>query len=342
MATENRTLGRSGIEPPAMEYHELGSSGIKVSEVSLGTHALSGDGWGEIDDEVSIKTISTALDTGMNFIDTAHAYGLGHGEEVVGKALKGRRGQAILCTKVGNRWDGKGNRWPDCSYDSIMESIEHGLKRLQTDYVDVYLLHFPDPQVDIKESMQAMSKLLDEKVIRAVGVSRFSLEKLEGATKYIDLSVAQYPLNALDRQFGLQPGFNEWHQIGPVLEFCRKRKIGVMAYGAIAKGLLAGKFTGSETFPQSDQRHKNAKFQGQAFRQWVEVAKKMKPVAEKYGKTLAQLAINWNLCQPGVVTALVGARTPEQVKENTGGSGWKLAPEDLNEIEEILARIEAK
>jgi aryl-alcohol dehydrogenase-like predicted oxidoreductase len=323
-----------------MEYCEIRTSGLQISEVSLGTHALSGDGWGQTDDEASIRTVRAALDTGINLLDTAHAYGLGHCEEIIGEALKGRREEAILCTKVGNRWDAEGNRWPDLSYDSILESIEHGLSRLQTDYVDLYLLHFQDPQVEIKESMRAMSRLLDEKVIRAVGVSRYSLDRLEEATRWIDLSVAQYPLSILDRWFGLQPGLDEWHKTTPILEFCRKKGIGVMAYGGLAKGLLTGKFTGIEMFSEGDQRRRAARFQGKEFGRWVEVVQEIKPIAERYGRTLAQLAINWTLCQPGVVTGLVGARTPQQVDDNAGASGWRLEPADLREIEKIVARMQ--
>ena len=313
-----------------MKYKELGRSGIKVSEVSLGTWTISGGNWGETDDEESIDVIRTAVDIGMNFIDTAHAYGRGHSEELIGRALNGRREDAVICTKVVNRWDEAEQKMvTDCSYDSIMREFEKGLKRLQTDYLDVYLIHSFDPNVPIKKTMRALRKLQDEKVVKAVGVSRYSLDQLKEASGYIGIDVVQYPMNIIRRK-----------EISPLLDYCHKENISVMAYAALAKGLLAGKFNGTETFPVSDNRNKNPMFQGDKFKKRVEAVEKIRPIAERHGKTLAQLAVNWNLCQPAVATALVGARTPNQVKDNAGGSGWRLAPEDLEEIEGIVADLE--
>ncbi len=313
-----------------MEYRELGKSGIHVSEVSLGTWTISGGSWGETDDEESIEVIRAAVDIGMNYIDTAHAYGRGHSEELIGQALKGRRHDAIICTKVVSRWDEAQQKMVrDCSYDSIMREVRKGLKRLQTDYIDVYLIHSFDPGVPIKETMRALRTLLDEKIVKAVGVSRYNLEQLMEAASYIRLDAVQYPINILRRK-----------ETVPLLEFCRKENIGVMAYAALAKGLLTGKFDGSETFPDNDNRHRNPMFQGEEFRKRVNAVEKMRPIAARHGKTLAQLAINWNLCQTAATTALVGARRTDQVRDNAGGSGWRLTPDDLAEIERIIAGIE--
>lgn len=326
-----------------MDYRELGSSGIQVSEVCLGTWTIGAESWVGVNDEESIETIRTAIDLGMNFIDTAHAYGLGHAERIIGEALKGRREQAVICTKVATRWDEEGTRYPDCSYDFIMQAVEDGLERLQTDYVDVYLVHYYYTKVPIKETMRAMARLLDEKVVRAVGVSRYDVPQLEEARKYVELNVGQYDLSIFQRHFSYQTPPDPdrpVRPIAPVLDYCRVNNIGVMGYGAVAKGLLAGRFDGTETFPEGDPRSRNKMFQGEEFKKRVKAAEKMRPIAEKHGKTLAQLAINWNLCQPGVTTALVGARSPAQVRDNAGGSGWRLKQEDLEEIERIVAHIE--
>ena len=183
-----------------MEYHVLGKSDLKVSEISVGTWAIGAENWGEVHDQDSLAAIRKALDVGINFIDTADIYGKGHSEEIVGQALVGRRQEVIIATKVANRWDAKGNVWPDCSYEYIMQAVRESLKRLRTDYIDVYLIHRPDPETPIPETMRALDKLLQDGVIRAVGVSRYNREQIEEAQTCLELHVAQYPLNMLRRQ----------------------------------------------------------------------------------------------------------------------------------------------
>jgi aryl-alcohol dehydrogenase-like predicted oxidoreductase len=312
-----------------MEYRPLGTSDIKVSAVCLGTWAIGGQNWGDVDDENSIAAIRRALDVGMTFIDTADIYGKGHSEKIVGQAIQGRREEAIIATKVGNRWDDEGNQWTDCSYDYILQAVEDSLERLGTDYLDVYLIHKPDPSVPIEETMRALAKLYDEGVTRAVGVSRYNREQIEEAQSHITLHAAQYPLNIFRRS-----------EITPILPFCREHNIGMMAYAPLSKGLLTGKFDEDTEFPENDLRSRSPIFQGQAFKERLEAVEALKPIAKRHDKTLAQLAINWNLCQPGVTTALTGAKRPDQVEENAGGAGWRLTPEDLGEIEQIVADIE--
>jgi len=327
-----------------MEYQELGSSGIKVSEVCLGTWTMGKGGWVGVEDEESIKTIHTALDQGINFIDTAQAYGFGHSEELIGKALKGRREEAIVCSKAAHSWDKEGNWILDCSYDFMMRSVEAGLKRMQTDYFDVYLVHDYNPEVPLSETIGALAKLKDQKVIRAVGVSRFDVPQLKEAGEYVELSAGQYPLNIYERYFDdiYLAEKDLMKPIEPVLEYCQENNIGIMAYGAVGKGLLAGRFNGEEVFPEGDNRRNNPWFKGEEFKDRVEAVEKMRPIAEKYGKTLAQLASNWVLCQPGVTSFLIGVRSPEQVKDNAGSSGWRLDQEGLEKIEKIAADIKLK
>jgi aryl-alcohol dehydrogenase-like predicted oxidoreductase len=312
-----------------MQYAKLGSSGIEVSEVCLGTWAMGGRDWGEVEDRQSIEAIRTAVELGMTFIDTADVYGHGHSEEVVGQALQGRREKVVLATKVGNRWDSEGNVTTDCSYDYILTAVEASLERLQTDYIDVYLIHKPDPNVAIKETMRALRRLLDDKTVRAVGVSRYDRSQIEEATRHIELHAAQYPLNIFRRK-----------ETTPILEYCRQQGIGMMAYAPLSKGILTGKYTGNEVFPEKDNRSSNPLFQGEEFRKRIEAAQQIAEIAKRHGKSPAQLAINWNLCQAGVTTSLAGAKTVEQVTDNAGGAGWRLTQDDLDEIERIVAPIE--
>jgi myo-inositol catabolism protein IolS len=307
-----------------MEQRPLGNSGISVSAVSIGTWAIGGANWGAVNDEESVAAIQEAIDVGMTFIDTADIYGKGHSEEIVGKAIKGRRDQVVVATKVANRWNEAGEVWPDCSYDYILEAVRASMERLQTDYIDAYIIHRPDPNTPIPETMRALDKLLNDGVVRAVGVSRYDREQIEQAQQCIQLHIAQYPLNIFRRE-----------EITPILPFCRQHEIGVMAYAPLSKGLLTGKFDSATTFPENDLRSGMGAFQGAAFKDRLDAVEKLKPIAARHGKTLAQLAINWNLCQPCVTTALTGAKTPQQVRENAGGAGWRLTTQDLNEIERI-------
>lgn len=308
-----------------MEYRLLGKSGLSVSAISIGAWAIGGENWGEVNDQDSIAALQKALELGFTFIDTADIYGKGHSEKVVGRAIEGSRKDVIVATKVANRWNEQGEVWPDCSYDYIMQAVQDSLKRLKTDYIDVYLIHRHDPNTPISETMRALEKLLQDGVVRAVGVSRYNREQLEEAQKCIELHVAQYPLNILRRK-----------EITPILPFCREHNIGMMAFAPLSKGLLSGKFSVNTSFPENDLRSQDATFQGEGFKKRLGAVEQLKPIAKKYGKTLAQLAINWSLCQSGVSTALVGVKKPEQVNENVGGTGWKIEQEDLDKIETIV------
>jgi aryl-alcohol dehydrogenase-like predicted oxidoreductase len=176
--------------------------------------------------------------------------------------------------------------------------------------------------------MRALEKLLQDGVVRAVGVSRYDRVQIEEAQDCVQLHVAQHPLNIFRSE-----------EITPILPFCREHNIGVMAYAPLSKGLLTGKFDPNTRFPENDLRSRMGEFQGEAFERRLDAAAQMVPIAEKHGRSLAQLAINWNLCQPGVTTALTGAKTPAQVMENAGGAGWQLTSADLHEIERIVSGL---
>jgi aryl-alcohol dehydrogenase-like predicted oxidoreductase len=311
-----------------MEKHPLGTSTLSVSAVALGTWAIGGENWGAVDDDESVAAIRKAIEVGMTFIDTADIYGRGHSEEIVGRAIAGHRDEVIVATKVANRWNDKGERWTDCSYEYVMQAVRASLRRLDTDYIDVYLIHRPDPNTPIAETMRALEKLLKDGVVRAVGVSRYRIDQITEAQSCIPLHVAQYPLNMFRRQ-----------EITPILPFCRENQIAMMAYAPLSKGLLTGKFGADTVFPETDMRAHSEMFRGEPFRARLEAVDKLKPIAARYGKTLAQLAINWNLCHAGVTTALTGAKRPSQVVENAGGAGWRIGPQDLQQIETIVAGL---
>lgn len=302
-----------------MEYRKLGRSPLEISEISLGCWAMGGDYWGPADDRESIATIEKALEGGINFFDTAELYGRGHSEEVLGKALKKYRDKVYISTKV---WR------TNMRKQDVKRACENSLKRLQTDYIDVYFIHYPSDDVPIEETMEAMQELKEEGKIRVIGLSNFSLEQMKEA-----LRIARYEV--------IQPCYNLlWRFIEKdVLPFCRENEIGIVAYSPLAQGLLTGKFTKDWTFPEGDGRKRAPLFQPEWFSQCIDVAEALKPFAEKYGKTQAQVAINWINAQSGITSSIVGARRPEQIQENLGATGWRLSDEDIEVIDKISRKV---
>ncbi len=283
--------------------------------------------WGHVDDRESIAAIHQAMDCGINLIDTAPIYGLGHSEEIVGKAIKGRRAEVVLATKCGLLFPSSPETPPARSLAraSILRECEDSLRRLQTDYIDLYQCHWPDPQTPIRETMGALTALLSEGKIRAIGVSNFSTELITAAREYGPIHALQPPFSMLDR-----------HAADDLIPYCSERHIAVTPYGPLAKGLLAGKFSADSRF--HDVRARDPEFLGARYRRNLGVVEQLRPFAEKYGKTLAQLAINWTAYHPGITAPIVGAKRPSQVLENAGGIGWTLSTEDRLAIDRILEK----
>lgn len=296
-----------------MERRPLGRSGVEVSVIGLGTWPMSGQFWGAADDAESERTIHRALDLGVTLIDTAEGYGNGHSEEVLGRALKGRRQQAVIADKVA-----PGHLRPE----QIREAWEGSCRRLDTDVLDVYFIHWPNIDVPIADAMGELERLRSEGKIRALGVSNFSAAEMDEAQRYGRIDVLQPPYNMFWR-------FYERDEI----PYCREHAIGVMTYSSLAQGLLTGTLTRDTQFPEGDNRPGTVLFQRDHFDRCLDAVERLRPAAAKYGKTLAQLAINWVIGRPGVSTALLGARTVAEIEENAGGVGWKLAPADLAEID---------
>ncbi len=304
-----------------MDTRKLGKLGPEVSVIGFGAWAAGGVGWGEVRDDETIAAIRRSIDLGATFIDTAEVYGNGHSEEVVGEALKDvSRDSVVLATKV------NGN---DLSKGAIKRAIDGSLRRLRVDYVDLYQMHWPDPSTDVQESMQAMSDLVTAGKVRYVGASNFDVELMEKCLEVRHLDSLQPPLDMLKRDIE-----------SSILPFCREHGIGVVAYSPMAKGLLTGKYSPSDTFAPGDFRGSDSRFQGENFLRNLRIVDRLRPIAERHDKTLAQLAVAWVLAQPGVTVAIVGAKRPSQVVENVGAADFSLSREDLDEIDTILTETD--
>ena len=239
-----------------IEYTQLGNSGISVSKVCLGTWAIGGWMWGGSEEEESIRTIRAALDKGVTFLDTAPVYGFGRSEEIVGKALKGhlKRENVIISTKVGLEWDDKGKVFRNSTRQRILKEVEDSLRRLQTDYIDLYHIHWPDPLTPIEESAQVMDELLKAGKIRAVGVSNYTPGQMDAFRKIAPLHSVQSPYNLFERQIEAD-----------VLPYAKKHGVAVLAYGSICRGLLSGKMKADSQFQGDDLRRHDPKFREPGF-----------------------------------------------------------------------------
>ncbi|WP_026693065.1 aldo/keto reductase [Peribacillus kribbensis] len=310
-----------------MEYVQVANTDMKASRIGLGTWAIGGWMWGGTNEENSIQTIHAALDKGINVIDTAPVYGFGTSEEIVGKAVKqyGNRDRILIATKVALNWKNE-QPFRDGSRQRIMKEVEDSLKRLQTDYIDMYQLHWPDPLVPIEETAEAMKNLYDSGKIRAIGVSNFSTEQMEIFRKAAPLHTAQPPYNLFERDIEKD-----------ILPYCEKHNIATLLYGSLCRGLLSGKMTSDYKFNGDDLRNNDPKFQHPRFDQYIRAVERLEKLAkEHYNKSVIHLAVRWILDQPGADIALWGARRPDQVEAVNDITGWKLTDEDKATIDQIL------
>jgi aryl-alcohol dehydrogenase-like predicted oxidoreductase len=290
-----------------------------VDVLALGTWAIGGTQWGPSDDDESVRTIVSALDAGMTFIDTADCYGEGRSENIVGRAIAGRRDGLFIATKVGVLGNDQVGWKLDTSRKHVLEGCEASLKRLGTDVIDLYQLHWPVKDTPIEESIGALNTLREQGKIRYAGVSNFSAAQLREAAKF-------GPVVSLQSEFSMLTAGAREDDI-PTAE---SLGVGFLAYGPMARGLLTGKFHGTEPeFPEGDVRRNDKRFHGEGWKRSQAVLDVLGPIARKHGRTVGQVAVNWVLCQPGVTSALVGARHPGQVEENIGSQGWRLEDRDL-------------
>ena len=300
---------------------------LPISRVGLGTWAIGGWMWGGSDEAESIKTIQHAVDLGINLIDTAPVYGFGHSEKLVGKALAdgGRRDKAVLATKVGLEWV-DGNVYRNSTPERIREEIEDSLRRLRTDRVDLYQVHWPDPLVPIEDTAETLLELQREGKILALGVSNFSPEQMDAWRHVAPLHSTQPPYNIFEREIE-----------NDVLPYASQHKLLVLSYGAICRGLLSGRMRFNRKFDGDDLRRKDPKFQPPRFAHYLKAADMLgQHVWENHGKTLLAFAIRWILDRGEAMTALWGARNAGQLDAVEEAFGWKLSSGDYAEVDRIL------
>ncbi len=322
----------------SMRKRKLGYSDLELTRVGLGTWALGGSGWqyawGPQDDEDSVRTIHRALDLGINWIDTAAVYGFGHSEEVIGRAVKGRRASVILATKCGRPWHA-GNPIPgNClKADCIRAEIEGSLRRLGTDCIDLYQIHWPKPDPDIEEGWAEIARAAKEGKIRYAGLSNFTREQMERVRRIHPVASLQPPYSMLRRDVEKE-----------LLGYCAENGIGVVVYSPMQNGLLAGKFTRERiaAFPPDDWRRGSPYFTEPALSPNLELVDKLKSLAGRSGRNPGELAVAWVLRRPEVTAAIVGSRRPEQVGETIGAADWDLSREEMAELEALLAERQRK
>lgn len=310
-----------------MEYRVLGKTGIRVSAVAFGAWALGGPGewgWGPVNDAESIASIRRAMDLGVTLIDTADAYGAGHSEEVVGRALGARRKEVVVATKFGVVLDEHGNEvGVNGGRDYILRACEASLKRLQTDWIDLYQMHTPDEATPLEETMAALATLLRQGKIRAIGVSNFSLAQLEAASHLTQLASDQPPYSLFRREIEQD-----------VLPWCVGRGMSVLAYAPLAHGLLSGAFKPDRALPEGDWRSRDQHFRGEDLNHNLQVVERLRAIAASSGHTVAQLAIAWVLSRSPNLIALVGTRRASQIEVTAAAGDWHLTAEEMNLTED--------
>lgn len=324
-----------------MESRQLGKSKIRVSPIILGTWAIGGWMWGGTDEQDSIAAIQASLDNGVDTLDTAAIYGMGLSEEIVGKAIKGRRDKVVIATKCGLRWDSRegSNPWPqqmpdgrnviirtNGKPDSIFYECEQSLKRLAVDMIDLYQIHCPDPSTPIEESWKAMVKLKEQGKVRAIGVSNYSLKQLRQAN-------AIYPVDSLQPAYSLIRKDIEQE----ILPFCQQNQVGVIVYSPLERGLLTGKVTMDRQFEKGDHRDNHAAFSPENRKKVLEALEKIRPIAERVHATMSQVIINCTIHMPGITAAIVGARNAAQAIENAKAATLSLSDKDREFIMKALS-----
>jgi aryl-alcohol dehydrogenase-like predicted oxidoreductase len=316
-----------------MEFRRLGTDGPIVSRIAFGCFSMGGAGvwgWDGIDDNDSVAAVHRALEVGITFFDNAALYGLGHAEEILGKALDDRRKDVFVATKCGywreTMWEPKSVR--NSTPENIKRECEDSLRRLKTDYIDLFQIHWPDEAVPFDESMRAMLDLKDEGKVRYVGVSNYTVPQIEQSLKAGRVTSCQRKYNMLHREVEED-----------VLPFCRENGIGTMAYSALGSGILTGKYSEETTFGESDWRpNHNVDYQGERFMRILAAVADMKKLAQEYGRTMTQLATAWVL--KSVDVAIIGMKNPAQVDGGAvEAADWEMSDEDMARIEKILAAI---
>jgi aryl-alcohol dehydrogenase-like predicted oxidoreductase len=306
----------------------LGGTGLEITRIGFGAWALGGGGWefawGPQDDEESIAAIGHALEQGINWIDTAAAYGFGHSEEVVGRALEGVQDRPYVFTKC-SLIEGPGRRVVhNLKRDSILREADASLERLGIDAIDLYQIHWPIPEEDIEEGWSALAELKGQGLVRHIGVSNFDVEQMRRIQKIAPVETLQPPYSLIEREVERE-----------ILPFCEREDIGVIVYSPMGSGLLTGKMTREriENLPEDDWRKHDPRFQEPQLSRHLALVERLKAVAERYDTTPGAVAVAWTLRHPAVDGAIVGFRRPDQIDPILPAAGLELTDEDLAEIE---------
>ncbi|WP_085507792.1 aldo/keto reductase [Thalassobacillus devorans] len=311
-----------------MDRIQISNTDLKVSPIGLGTWAIGGWMWGGTDEKDSIRTIHTALDKGVNLIDTAPVYGFGRSEEIIGKAVKdyGSRDDIVLATKVGLDWKNE-QPFRNGSKERIHQEIDDSLRRLQTDYIDIYQVHWPDPVTPIDETAEALNYLYKQGKIRAIGVSNFTPEQMDYFRESAPLHTLQPPYNLFEREAE-----------NDVLPYVQENNMSSLLYGSLCRGLLSGKMTKDRSFEGDDLRKEDPKFQQPRFEQYLSAVDELDKLAQdRFGKRVLHLALKWVIQQPGADIALMGGRRPDQMNP-IDELDFDIDEDSLRDIDEILMR----
>lgn len=316
-----------------MQTVEFGRMGLEITPVGFGSWAIGGTGWagawGDQDDQEAVEAMSRAVEAGINWIDTAAVYGLGHSEELVAQALKNvpEADRPYVFTKCSLVWNENSEVDNSLKADSVKRECEDSLRRLQTDVIDLYQVHWPNPEEDIEEGWTAMAELKEEGKVRHIGVSNFDVEQMQRAESIAPVETLQPPYSMIRRD--IEP---------EILPYCRENNIGVIVYSPMASGLLTGKMTRErvENMPSDDWRRGSEQFNDPKLSKNLELVEKLREVGYRHGKSPAEVAIAWTLRHPAVTAAIVGGRRPDQVDGTVGAAEFRLSDEETSEIEAAL------
>ncbi len=313
-----------------MEHRALGRSGLRVSKIGLGTWGLGGDFYGPVGEDAAIDTVRAAIDSGVNLIDTAPAYGDGRAEELVGRALNGLRDSVLLATKVGIVR--KGKRIRRClEPQSIRTEIEGSLRRLKVEAIDLYQIHWPDPDTPLEQTMETLLRIRDEGKVRHLGVSNFDQVQLEQTSSLGRIESFQPYYSLLGRAI----------EEDGTLDFCREHEIGVLCYGALGGGVLTGKFGDRPSLPEGDHRHNFYPYFAEQVRDAVaRVLREVRAIARVHGAEPGHVAAAWAADSPGITSALIGAKSVDQVSSNALAGELVLSPEERERLDRASEAIE--
>lgn len=314
-----------------MRTRQLGNTDLEITPLGLGTWAIGGGnwqfGWGPQDDDASIATIHRALDLGINWIDTAAVYGLGHSEEIVAKALQGRSPRPYVFTKGSRVWNDKGEITGSLKGQSLRHEVENSLRRLRIDVIDLYQLHWPDPEEDIEEAWRTLAKLQKEGKLRYIGVSNFNVQQMRRAQKIAPIASLQPPYSLVHPEVEKE-----------ILPYCQERDIGVIVYSPMMSGLLTGSMSAERVanMPEDDWRKGDPDFQEPRLSRNIQLANLLQEIGYPHGRSTGEVAIAWVLHNPAVTGAIVGGRTSKQIDEVIGAAEFRLSESELAQIEKFL------